>query len=801
MADYNVMLGLELESDAIQKIENKIKNIKCESIKIDISISDDRVLNFIQDLSKANKDLANNLLTVNKIAKNTNEQQEKADKQKLDSAKDLLYVYKWLSTIQKEINVSEIKIAKLDKSSKQFQTLSEQVNKLKASYLSLYKIGLKIDGFDINSNYFNQINASFDKTQRQIESIKAALSDKQSLQKLKKQEQELISLAQEKVKLRTQRTKLNNDTNNHDNELKLLEQQINKIKTAYDNLRNKLKKQLPTEQFEILKKKLEEIYDAEIFSKRRNTSIAADKALKQQKIEQEKQQAEALKQQEQELKEQERKLILLLRQKKDLEFSKTKLESNNPEKHSDEITEIETQIKNVGNSYKELRKKLGEQLPTEQFEILKKKLEEIEKAEDNAKDSAIQRINSADSDKKREQQKIEQEKQQAKQQAEVLKIKSNFDSGNIDSEYSKIESSLRSLNTISKTTEENLNKLSQSYIELKNAIDANNTKEIIETYNQFEDVLKKVNSELKQATQLQKISNSVYELENSKRQFSNEINVWLSQNSNATKKFGSRIKTIQSQLESCNETSLNRLKDEFRDITQEATIAGKTGLNFIDTLKQKGKELASYYTISNSFYKIVDIAKQAYQNVANVDSAMTNLYKVTDNTDAEYSDFFQNAKQNAKDLGVTLTDYITATSEWSKLGYDINASSQLAKVSSIYQNVGEVDSETAVKDIVTALKAYNINVDDAISIVDKFNKLGNEFAVSSSSLGEGLKVSASSLAVAGNDINKSLAMLTGGGEITQDIGELGNGLKTISMRLRGKHTCLHIGKVYMLCCA
>ena len=679
MADYNVMLGLELESDAIQKIENKIKNIKCESIKIDISISDDRVLNFIQDLSKANKDLANNLLTVNKIAKNTNEQQEKADKQKLDSAKDLLYVYKWLSTIQKEINVSEIKIAKLDKSSKQFQTLSEQVNKLKASYLSLYKIGLKIDGFDINSNYFNQINASFDKTQRQIESIKAALSDKQSLQKLKKQEQELISLAQEKVKLRTQRTKLNNDTNNHDNELKLLEQQINKIKTAYDNLRNKLKKQLPTEQ----------------------------------------------------------------------------------------------------------------------FEILKKKLEEIEKAEDNAKDSAIQRINSADSDKKREQQKIEQEKQQAKQQAEVLKIKSNFDSGNIDSEYSKIESSLRSLNTISKTTEENLNKLSQSYIELKNAIDANNTKEIIETYNQFEDVLKKVNNELKQATQLQKINESVYELENSKRQFSNEINVWLSQNSNATKKFGSRIKTIQSQLESCNETSLNRLKDEFRDITQEATIAGKTGLNFIDTLKQKGKELASYYTISGSFYKIVDTAKQAYQNVANVDSAMTNLYKVTDNTDAEYSDFFQNAKQNAKDLGVTLTDYITATSEWSKLGYDINASSQLAKVSSIYQNVGEVDAETAVKDIVTALKAYNINVDDAISIVDKFNKLGNEFAVSSSSLGEGLKVSASSLAVAGNDINKSLAMLTGGGEITQDIGELGNGLKTISLRLRGmKGELQDIGEEY-----
>ena len=696
MADYNVMLGLELESDAIQKIENKIKNIKCESIKIDISISDDRVLNFIQDLSKANKDLANNLLTVNKIAKNTNEQQEKADKQKLDSAKDLSYVYKQLISIQKEINSadkqkldsakglsyvykqlifiqkeinsSEIKLTKLDKNSKQFQVLTAQIKELKESYLNLYNLGLQIKGFDLNNSSFDKINNSLDKTERQIESIKASLSDKkaslsdkQSSQELKKQEQKLISLANEKVKLRTQITKLSDDTSeNHDNELKWLKKQIEGVIEAYKELRISLKKQLPTEQFDILSKKLKEIYDEENSTKQRIGSINSDKQ-------------------------------------------------------------------------KKAASRIGEY----------------------------------------------------------------FTSGSISNEYNKTVSDLEKLDSISPKLQNEISKLIQCYKVLNNVINTNDTGKIIKTYNEFEDTLKKVNNELKQEIQLQKISNSVYELENSKRQFSNEINVWLSQNSNATKKFGSRIKTIQSQLESCNETSLNRLKDEFRDITQEATIAGKTGLNFIDTLKQKGKELASYYTISNSFYKIVDIAKQAYQNVANVDSAMTNLYKVTDNTDAEYSDFFQNAKQNAKDLGVTLTDYITATSEWSKLGYDINASSQLAKVSSIYQNVGEVDAETAVKDIVTALKAYNINVDDAISIVDKFNKLGNEFAVSSSSLGEGLKVSASSLAVAGNDINKSLAMLTGGGEITQDIGELGNGLKTISLRLRGmKGELQDIGEEY-----
>lgn len=665
MADYNVMLGLELESNAIQEIENQIKNIKCEPIKVDISLTDDKALKFIQDLSKVNKDLTANLLSLNKIIKDTGKQQIETDKQKIDSAKDLLYVYKWLSTIQKEINASEIKIAKLDKSSKQFQTLSEQVNKLKTSYLSLYKIGLKIDGFDINSSYFNQINASFDKTQRQIETIKSALSDKQVSKSLKEQEQELISLAKKKSELRVQKTKLDSDSDGqHNNELEWLKNQIKDVEDAYNNLRNTLKKQLPAEQFESLKNKTQEIYEAEILAKQKIVKIANDKQL-----------------------------------------------------------------------------------------------------------------------------------------SRSIEIREKNSLGSIDTDYDKAKNKIEELCNVSTKTQNSFEDLTTAYRVFKDAIKAEDISKIVATYNKFKTTLEKVNGDLKQEVQIQKINDSVYQLSVKKTQFGNEINAWLKQNSNATKQFGSRIKNIQQQLESCNDISLGRLKNEFEKITQEASVAGKVGLNFVDTLKKKGKELLSYYTISSSFYKIVDTAKQAYQNVANVDSAMTNLYKVTDNTDEEYSTFFQNAKQEAKDLGVTLTDYITATSEWSKLGYDLDVSPQLAKVSSIYQNVGEVDAETAVKDIVTALKAYNINVDDAMSIVDKFNKLGNEFAVSSNDLGTGLKVSASSLAVAGNDINKSLAMLTGGGEITQDIGELGNGLKTISMRLRGKHTCLHIGKVYMLCCA
>ena len=89
----------------------------------------------------------------------------------------------------------------------------------------------------------------------------------------------------------------------------------------------------------------------------------------------------------------------------------------------------------------------------------------------------------------------------------------------------------------------------------------------------------------------------------------------------------------------------------------------------------------------------------------------------------------------------------------------------MSNLSSIYQNVGEVDSSTAVSDMVTAMKAFNIEASNAVTIIDQLNALGNNFATSSADLGTGLTNSASAMATAGDDIQHTLAMLTGGAEI------------------------------------
>ncbi len=55
---------------------------------------------------------------------------------------------------------------------------------------------------------------------------------------------------------------------------------------------------------------------------------------------------------------------------------------------------------------------------------------------------------------------------------------------------------------------------------------------------------------------------------------------------------------------------------------------------------------------------------------------------------------------------------------------------------------------------------------NAVTIIDPLNELGNKFATSAGDLGSGLSRSASALHMAGSDIYETLAMLTGGAEIT-----------------------------------
>lgn len=120
------------------------------------------------------------------------------------------------------------------------------------------------------------------------------------------------------------------------------------------------------------------------------------------------------------------------------------------------------------------------------------------------------------------------------------------------------------------------------------------------------------------------------------------------------------------------------------------------------------------------------------------------------------------------------------------------AASSLADAAVVYKNVGDgiSDISTASESIISTMRAFNIDAKNAMTIVDKYNEVGNRFAISSKGVGDVLLRSASALQTAGNTLDESIALGTGANSIIQDPEKVGTALKTISMYLRSSKTDL-----------
>lgn len=267
----------------------------------------------------------------------------------------------------------------------------------------------------------------------------------------------------------------------------------------------------------------------------------------------------------------------------------------------------------------------------------------------------------------------------------------------------------------------------------------------------------------------------------------NKMQAWMKKNTKAAKEYGAVIEGLRNELKKLNLTDddLSIIDKKFGALKLDAAAKGLTGKSTFDQIKSTAAKMFKIVSVGEVINAAVRGFEKMYQSVYEIDTAMTNLKKVTDETDHTYDKFLERSAVSAQQLGRTVSSIVEQTATWSKLGYSLTEAEDLSKLSSIYANVAEVDDATAVSDMVTTMKAFGIETENAVTVVDALNELGNRFAVSAADLGTGLTKSASAMNAAGTDMYKTLAMLTGGSEITQNAGEFGSFLKVASMRLRG----------------
>lgn len=233
-----------------------------------------------------------------------------------------------------------------------------------------------------------------------------------------------------------------------------------------------------------------------------------------------------------------------------------------------------------------------------------------------------------------------------------------------------------------------------------------------------------------------------------------------------------------------------RLNKDFNVFKNEASAAGAVGKTFTSKISEMATKFGSWTIITRGITSAIRVAKEMYRSVADLDAAMTELKKVTDETAATYKNFVSVAAQQAREVGTTMTDVVNTTADFARLGYALEDATQLSKVATIYYNVGDgLESiDEASGSIISTMQGFGKEADEAMSIVDKFNAIGNAYAISSGGVGQALQRSAAALAAAGNSIDESVALAAGMNTVIQDPEKVGTTLKTVSMFLRASKT-------------
>ena len=324
----------------------------------------------------------------------------------------------------------------------------------------------------------------------------------------------------------------------------------------------------------------------------------------------------------------------------------------------------------------------------------------------------------------------------------------------------KIDESSKTINELNKQIKTMENKISSLEIKVKMPSSANKG---------FGDL----------NTQLNKLKINMSEFQNNMLSTSNTFDTTTTRYTNNAGK----ILTIQEKMIAGEKKYKLSLKEIGSAVETNAKQADKWQYSWSKAFQS----FTTYMSVTTVFYQTINTIKDMIAEVTELDSALTELRKVTDLEGESLQKFTQDAYDAAEAVAKTGTEMVQAATEFAKAGYDESQILQLGELALMYTNIAdeEVSAAESAEFMIAQMKAFNIEAEDAIHIIDAVNEVANKYAVSSADIANNLGKSSAVMANAGNSYEEMIGLLTAGTEITRNASKVANGLKTITLRLQG----------------
>ena len=169
------------------------------------------------------------------------------------------------------------------------------------------------------------------------------------------------------------------------------------------------------------------------------------------------------------------------------------------------------------------------------------------------------------------------------------------------------------------------------------------------------------------------------------------------------------------------------------------------------------------------------------EEAVKVDAAMTQLGQSSGASASELQAYFEQAAKSAQKYGVSVSDLIGITAEWSRMGYGLPDAKALAETAALYSHITGMDPGASSEALASTMQGLQLEAGEVMQLLDMMARAGNDLSVDPAGIGRALQESAASFRTADTDLSQTIALVTGADSVITDPGtvsDLWNAVET-----------------------
>ena len=201
--------------------------------------------------------------------------------------------------------------------------------------------------------------------------------------------------------------------------------------------------------------------------------------------------------------------------------------------------------------------------------------------------------------------------------------------------------------------------------------------------------------------------------------------------------------------------------------------------------KKPEKNLADRLSEFSDIIGFLEYLKKIPEEAVKVDAAMTQLGQSGSASASELSAYFEQAAESARRYGVSISDLIGVTAEWSRMGYGLPDAGALAEAAVLYSHITGMDISASSKALVSTVQGLQLEAGEVKQLLDMLAGAGNDLSLDPAGIGRALQESAGAFRASDTDLAKAVALTAGTDSIIQDPAAVAGLWNAVETRLSG----------------